>query len=47
MLTVVDLPCDEAREVRRVKAEAGRKLSRHEYLAMVRRFTTRETYPAG
>jgi amidohydrolase len=44
-LTVVDLLWDGAREARRVKAEAGRKLSRDEYLALVRGFASRETYP--
>jgi amidohydrolase len=44
-MTVVDLLCDGAREARRVKAEAGRKLGREEYLALVRRFAVREAYP--
>jgi hypothetical protein len=44
-MTVVDLLWDGAREARRVKAEAGRKLSRDEYLALVRRFAVREAYP--
>jgi hypothetical protein len=28
-----------------VKTEAGRKLTRDEYVALVRQFATRETYP--
>ena len=44
-MTVVDLLADGAREARRVKAEAGPKLSRTECLALVRRFATREDYP--
>jgi amidohydrolase len=43
---VVDLLHDGAREARRVKAEAGRKLSRDEYVALVRRFASFEQYPA-
>jgi amidohydrolase len=46
-MTVVDLLHDGAREAKRVKAEAGRKLTRDEYLALVRRFASLETYPAG
>jgi hypothetical protein len=42
----VDLLHDGAREARRVKAEAGRKLSRDEYLALVRRFASVEEYPS-
>jgi len=45
-MTVVDLLHDGAREARRVKAEAGRKLTRDEYLALVRRFASFEEYPA-
>jgi amidohydrolase len=44
-MTAVDLLWDGAREARRVKAEAGRKLTRDEYVALVRKFATRETYP--
>jgi amidohydrolase len=44
--TIVDLLHDGAREARRVKAEAGRKLSRDDYLALVRRFAAFEAYPA-
>jgi amidohydrolase len=44
--TVVDLLHDGAREARRVKAEAGPKLSRDEYVALVRRFASFEQYPA-
>ena len=44
-MTVVDLLADGAREARRVKAEAGPKLSREEYLALVRRFGSFEEYP--
>ena len=44
-MTVVDLLHDGAREARRVKAEAGPKLSREEYLALVRRFGSFEEYP--
>jgi amidohydrolase len=39
-MTVIDLLYDGAREARRVKAEAGPKLSREEYLALVRRYAT-------
>lgn len=44
-MTVVDLLWDGAREARRVRAEAGRKLTREEYLTLVRRFAVREAYP--
>jgi amidohydrolase len=44
-MTVVDLLWDGAREARRVKAEAGPKLSRDEYLALVRDFASFEEYP--
>lgn len=44
--TVVDLLHEGAREARRVKAEAGPKLSRDEYVALVRRFASFEQYPA-
>jgi hypothetical protein len=44
-MTVIDLLHDGAREARRVKAEAGPKLSRDEYLALVRRFASFEEYP--
>jgi metal-dependent amidase/aminoacylase/carboxypeptidase family protein len=44
-MTVVDLLWDGAREARRVKAEAGPKLSRDEYLALVREFASFEEYP--
>jgi hypothetical protein len=43
---IVDLLHDGAREARRVKAEAGQKLTRDEYLALVRRFAAFEAYPA-
>jgi metal-dependent amidase/aminoacylase/carboxypeptidase family protein len=46
-MTVVDLLRDGAREARRVKAEAGPKLSREEYLALVRRFGSFEEYPGA
>jgi hypothetical protein len=46
-MTVVDLLCSGAREARRVKAEAGPKLSREEYLALVRRFVSLEAYPGA
>lgn len=46
-MTVVDLLHDGAREARRVKAEAGPKLSRDEYLALVRRFASFEEYPGA
>ena len=46
-MTVVDLLHDGAREARRVKAEAGPKLSREEYLALVRRFGSFEDYPGA
>jgi hypothetical protein len=39
-MTVIDLLHDGAREARRVKAEAGRKLSRDEYLTLVRRYAS-------
>jgi hypothetical protein len=45
-MTVVDLLSNGAGEARRVKAEAGPKLSREEYLALVRRFGSFEEYPA-
>jgi hypothetical protein len=44
-MTVVDLLAGGAREARRVKAEAGPKLSRDEYLALVRGFSSVEEYP--
>ena len=44
-MTVVDLLWNGAREARRVKAEAGPKLSREDYLALVRRFVAFEEYP--
>jgi hypothetical protein len=44
-MTVVDLLSGGAREAQRVKAEAGPKLSRDEYLALVRRFGSFERYP--
>jgi amidohydrolase len=43
-MTVIDLLHDGAREARRVKAEAGRKLTRDEYLALVRQFASYEEY---
>jgi amidohydrolase len=46
-MTVVDLLHDGAREARRVKAEAGPKLSRTEYLALVRRLASYEEYPGA
>jgi hypothetical protein len=46
-MTVVDLLHDGAREARRVKAEAGPKLSRAEYLALVRRLAAFEEYPGA
>ena len=46
-MTVVDLLCDGARDARRIKAEAGPKLSREEYLALVRRFGSFEEYPGA
>jgi metal-dependent amidase/aminoacylase/carboxypeptidase family protein len=46
-MTVVDLLSDGAREARRVKAEAGPKLSREEYLGLVRRFGSFEEYPGA
>ena len=46
-MTVVDLLRNGAREARRVKAEAGPKLSRDEYLALVRRFAAFEEYPGA
>jgi amidohydrolase len=45
-MTVVDLLHDGAREARRVKAEAGPKLTREQYLALVRQFASFEEYPA-
>jgi amidohydrolase len=39
-MTVIDLLQDGAREARRVKAEAGPKLSRDEYLTLVRRYAS-------
>jgi hypothetical protein len=44
-MTVVDLLWNGAREARRVKAEAGPKLSREDYLNLVRRFVAFEEYP--
>jgi amidohydrolase len=44
-MTVVDLLSRGASEARRVKSEAGPKLSRDEYLALVRRFGSFEEYP--
>jgi hypothetical protein len=46
-MTVIDLLHDGAREACRVKAEAGSKLSRDEYLALVRRFGSFEEYPGA
>src|SRR5262245_53287099 len=46
-MTVVDLLHDGAREARRVKAEAGAKLTREEYLGLVRRFHSFEEYPGA
>jgi hypothetical protein len=46
-MTVVDLLHDGAREARRVRAEAGPKLSREAYLALVRGFASFEEYPAS
>jgi metal-dependent amidase/aminoacylase/carboxypeptidase family protein len=43
-MTAVDLLWDGAREAKRVKAEAGPKLSRDEYLALVRKFASFEEY---
>ncbi len=43
-MTVVDLLYDGAKEAKRVKAEAGKKLTRDEYLALVRRFAGLERY---
>lgn len=43
-MTVIDLLHDGAREARRVKAEAGKKLTRDEYLSLVRRYSTFEEY---
>jgi amidohydrolase len=45
-MTVVDLLCDGAREARRVKAEADPKLTRDEYLALVRGLASFEEFPA-
>jgi amidohydrolase len=44
-MTVVDLLHDGAREARRIKAEAGPKLSRQQYLGLVRGFGSFEEYP--
>jgi len=46
-MTVVDLLSDGAREARRVKAEAGPKLSREKYLGLARRFGSFEEYPGA
>jgi hypothetical protein len=46
-MTVVDLLHDGAREARRIKAEAGPKLSREEYLGLVRGFGSFEEYPGA
>lgn len=43
-MTIVDLLHDGAREARRVKAEAGPKLTRDQYLELVRGFARREEY---
>jgi metal-dependent amidase/aminoacylase/carboxypeptidase family protein len=45
-MMVIDLLWDGAREARRVLAEAGRKLSREEYLALRRRLDAYEVYGA-
>ncbi len=45
-MTVVDLLADGAREARRVEAEAGPKLGRDEYLALVRQFASFEEFTA-
>jgi hypothetical protein len=44
-MTVIDLLHDGARVARRVKSESGPKLSREDYLALVRRFGSFERYP--
>jgi hypothetical protein len=46
-MTVIDLLYDGAREARRVKAEAGPKLTREEYLALVRRFASQEEFTSS
>jgi amidohydrolase len=43
-MTVIDLLGDGAREARRVKAEAGPKLTREAYVALVRRFAAFEEF---
>ena len=43
-MTVIDLLCDGAREARRVKAEAGKKLTREDYLGLVRKFASQEEF---
>jgi amidohydrolase len=43
-MTVIDLLYDGAREAKRVKAEAGPKLSREEYLRLVRGFAREEQF---
>lgn len=43
-MTVVDLLYDDAREAKRVKAEAGAKLTRDEYLRLVRQFASHEEF---
>lgn len=44
-MTVVDLLYDGAREARRVKDQSAPKLSREEYLKLVRGFARQESYP--
>ncbi len=43
-MTAVDLLCDGAQLARRVKAEAGPKLTREAYLTLVRKFASHEVY---
>src|SRR5947209_18681950 len=47
-MTVVDLLSDNAREAKRVKAEFKPRMTRDDYLAYLRRLSTRPLYrPAG
>ena len=45
-MTVVDLLSDDAREAKRVKAEFKPRMTRDDYLAYLRRLSTRELYRA-
>jgi amidohydrolase len=45
-MMVIDLLGDGAAEARRVKAEAGKKLSREEYVSLRRQFDSHEVYAA-